>query len=110
MWATLGIIVILYFYHLNTFLSGRLKRQIESFLVLCWLGLITVIFIEDWRLGLAWVAASVLLGFVLRPLARFVAAGVLQAGPSWKALGYLVFGIGALGVFIFLSTILRFLE
>jgi len=79
MWAIALLIGVVFLIHLNGFLRGAWKPQIDAFLSVCWIVLLVIIFIQlSWKIGLAWVAGSYLLGFVLRPLAAVAASMILR--------------------------------
>jgi hypothetical protein len=71
--------VVVFLIHLNGFLRGRLEGYIDAFLSVCCVTLIVMVFwLQGWRIGLAWVVGSLLLGYVLKPLARVVAGFLLR--------------------------------
>ena len=79
MLAIIGVIVIVFLIHLNGFLRGRWKLQIDAVLSVFWLALLVSLFwLYGWRIGLAWAVSSFLLGYTLKPLARIVAGLILR--------------------------------
>ena len=75
-----GVIVVVLLIHLNGFLRGRWKLQIDAVLSVLWLALIVSLFwLYSWRIGLAWVVGSFVLGYTLKPLARIVAGLLLRS-------------------------------